>query len=44
MNGSNRPLMFCVKCETKRIPEGGVYMNPRRWICSKCWLEGSRTK
>lgn len=27
----------CSKCNTDRPPEGGVQMNPTRWVCANCW-------
>lgn len=42
LNGSARnshPLRLCDKCETKRIPEGGVQLGPGRWYCAACWVK-----
>ena len=39
MFGSNLPLKHCAKCETKRVPEGGIYLVPTKWICATCWLK-----
>ena len=27
----------CHNCDRPRLPEGGVQMTPKRWICAKCW-------
>lgn len=38
--GSEQPVhksRLCNKCEEMRLPEGGVQMNPARWICASCW-------
>jgi formylmethanofuran dehydrogenase subunit E len=38
--GSEQPVhksRLCNKCEEMRLPEGGVQMNPSRWICASCW-------
>lgn len=38
--GGSQPVhkyKLCNKCEELRPPEGGVQMNPSRWICASCW-------
>jgi hypothetical protein len=34
---SNLLWKHCYKCETKRIPEGGIHMAPLKWLCAMCW-------
>lgn len=29
---------LCSKCEKEKPPEGGIDMNPTRWICAACWV------
>lgn len=31
-------LKLCTQCEEKKPPEGGIQMNPTRWICAACWV------
>jgi len=31
------PLRICSQCQTERVPEGGVALNSKRWLCAKCW-------
>lgn len=28
---------LCAKCEELRPPEGGIEMNPSKWVCATCW-------
>lgn len=41
LNGSsNRPvhqLKHCTKCDSERVPEGGIELKPGRWVCAVCW-------
>lgn len=41
LNGSsNRPvhqLKLCSKCNSQRVPEGGIELSPTRWVCAVCW-------
>lgn len=30
-------LLMCAKCEREKVPEGGVQMNPNKWVCASCW-------
>jgi hypothetical protein len=34
---SNLLWKHCYKCETKRIPEGGIHMASLKWLCAMCW-------
>lgn len=36
---NTRPLRMCDKCQRERLPEGGIQMNPTRWICAECWTK-----
>jgi hypothetical protein len=29
----------CSKCNRDRVPEGGVFLNPTKWVCAECWLK-----
>jgi hypothetical protein len=42
LNHGNPPqpvhrFKLCAKCEQSKPPEGGIDMNPTRWICATCW-------
>ena len=42
INMANTPrnmhkFRLCNKCNQDRPPEGGIEMNPTRWICAACW-------
>jgi hypothetical protein len=30
-------MTHCHDCKRPRLSEGGVQMNPNRWICARCW-------
>jgi len=36
-NKGNRPLRVCSKCNTTKVPEGGVEMSATRWYCIACY-------
>ena len=33
------PLRACGRCERTVVPEGGVQLNPARWVCGACWIK-----
>ena len=42
LNTGNPPqpvhrFKVCAKCNESKPPEGGIEMNPTRWICAACW-------
>lgn len=42
LNGGNpqqpvHQFKVCARCEQHKPPEGGINMNPTRWICAACW-------
>jgi hypothetical protein len=30
-------MNHCHDCNRDRLPEGGVQMTAKRWICARCW-------
>lgn len=42
-----RALMHCTTCQQDRVPEGGLFLRDKRWICATCWrkrLQGNVDK
>ena len=37
INGNKYKL--CHYCEEKKLPEGGVQLSPRKWVCAACWVD-----
>ncbi len=33
----------CDKCKKAKPPEGGVQMNPTKWLCAQCWAARAAT-
>jgi hypothetical protein len=29
----------CQKCNRQKIPHGGIFMSPTKWICAECWTK-----
>ena len=29
----------CHGCNSDRLTEGGVQLNPNRWLCASCWVK-----
>lgn len=32
-----RPLTHCTYKDHAAVPEGGVQVSARQWVCAKCW-------
>lgn len=37
-----QPLKLCGKCDGDKPPEGGVQLNPQKWLCAGCWVAKQR--
>ena len=35
-------FLLCHYCEEKKMPEGGIQLSPRRWVCAVCWVDKLR--
>jgi formylmethanofuran dehydrogenase subunit E len=48
LNGSSKSpvhkLKHCAKCESERVPEGGIYLSPTRWVCAVCWAKRAMSR
>ena len=34
---NSQALTFCTFSQHEAVPEGGVQVSSRRWVCAKCW-------
>lgn len=30
---------YCNHCDRDRLVDGGVQLNPGRWLCASCWMK-----
>jgi hypothetical protein len=37
INGNKYKL--CHYCEEKKLPEGGIQLTQRKWVCAACWVD-----
>lgn len=43
-NTASLPLRMCDQHKRLAVPEGGVQMNPNKWVCASCWVRFTNRK
>lgn len=35
---------LCTDCDRSKLLDGGVQINPNRWLCAACWVKFMQKK